>query len=284
MGVSRSIRRPGLAVVASASAVWLISLLGVAPAAAQTGTPVPAELEGVGITEKPDGQVPLQLAFTDENGNPVTLGRYFESEKPVLLTLVYYRCPMLCTLVLDGMVDALRPLDWVPGDQFEIVSVSIDHTEKPRMARFKKQSYIESYGKPEAAAGWHFLTGEAGAVRALADSVGFGFKKIEETGEYAHPAALFLLTPDGRVSRYLYGVLHEPKTMRLSLVEASQGKIGNALDKILLYCYRYDAEEGRYTPVAWRIMRLGGLLTVLILGSALLSYWLKEARQKRLAQ
>jgi protein SCO1/2 len=266
----------------AAASIALLCWLG--PAAAQSDPPVPRDLEEVAIADRLDQPVPLDLEFIDENGNPVVLGQYFERGKPVLLTLVYFRCPMLCTLVLDGMIDALRPLDWVPGDQFEIVTVSIDPTEKPQLARFKKQSYVSSYGKPEAAGGWHFLTGRPEAIRALADSVGFSYKKIEETNEFAHPAALFLITPDGRVSRYLSGVQHEPKTVRLSLVEASEGKIGTTLDKFLLYCYRYDAEEGRYAPVAWRIMRLGGVLAVLVLGALLLSFWLKEARQKRLAQ
>lgn len=252
-----------------------------APAAAQADPPVPQDLEGIGITDRLDQQVPLDLEFVDEDGRSVTLGQYFEPGRPVLLTLVYYRCPMLCTLVLDGMVDALRPLDWLPGREFEIVTVSIDPTERPPLARSKKQGYVSSYGKPEAAAGWHFLTGSAPAVAALADAVGFRYKKVEETGEFAHPAALFILTPEGRLSRYLTGVMHEPKTLRLSLVEASEGKIGGAVDRFLLYCYRYNAEEGRYAPVALRIMRLGGLLTVLILGAVLLAFWTREIKRRK---
>jgi protein SCO1/2 len=251
------------------------------PPAAQTDPALPEELAGVSLETELDAQIPLELAFVDEQGDPVVLGSFFGSDKPVLLTLVYYRCPMLCTLVLDGMIDALKPLDWVPGEQFEIVTVTIDPTEKPELARFKKQSYLASYGKPEAAAGWHFLTGRDGSIRPLADALGFRYNKVEETNEYAHPAALFILTPGGRVSRYLTGVQHDPKTMRLSLVEASEGKIGNPLDKFLLYCYRSDSEEGRYTPVAMRIMRLGGGLMVLILGAALLTFWLREIQRKK---
>jgi protein SCO1/2 len=159
--------------------------------------------------------------------------------------------------------------------------VTIDPTERPELARFKKQSYVASYGKPEAAAGWHFLTGRAEDISRLADAVGFHYKLIEETNEYAHPAVLFVLTPDGRVSRYLNGVQHSPKTMRLSLVEAAEGEIGTPLDKFLLYCYRYSSKEGRYTPVAMRIMQLGGGLMVTILGAALLTFWLRELRTKK---
>jgi protein SCO1/2 len=264
---------------------WPLLLLlwvgAVVPLCAQSGPELPQDLQGVGLEAELDAQVPLDLAFVDEQGEPVVLSSYFESGKPVLLTLVYYRCPMLCTLVLDGMVDALKPLDWVPGEQFEMVTVTIDPTEQPELARFKKQTYLASYEKPEAAAGWHFLSGRAEPIAALADALGFRYNKIEETNEYAHPAALFILTPDGRLSRYLTGVQHDPKTLRLSLVEASEGKIGTALDKFLLYCYRYDSDEGRYTPVALRIMRLGGGLAVLMLGAALMTFWLREIRNKK---
>jgi protein SCO1/2 len=262
--------------------ILLLVLAGaLAPLSAQTDPELPQQLSGIDLEEKLDAQVPLDLAFVDDRDQEVTLARYFDSGKPVLLTLVYYRCPMLCTLVLDGMVDALQPLDWIPGEQFEMVTVTIDPTEKPELARFKKQSYVASYGKPEAAAGWHFLTGRQEQIERLADAVGFRYKLVEETNEYAHPAVLFVLTPEGRVSRYLTGVMHEPKTLRLSLVEASEGKIGTPLDKFLLYCYRYDSEEGRYAPVAMRIMRLGGGMMVIILGAVLLAFWLRELRTKK---
>lgn len=254
---------------------------GGGPALAQASPDLPADLAEVGLADKRDAQVPLDLQFVDEQDRLVTLGDYFGDGKPVLLTLVYYRCPMLCTLVLDGMVDALKPLDWVPGDQFEIVTVTIDPNENSELARNKKKSYLASYGKPEAAEGWHFLSGHPESIAALADAVGFRYQKVADTNEFAHPAALFILTPEGRLSRYLTGVQHDPKTLRLSLVEASEGKIGNPIDKFLLYCYRYDAEEGRYAPVAMRIMRLGGALMVVIFGAALLAFWLREIRIKR---
>jgi protein SCO1/2 len=260
-----------------------LMMLAVGPAAAQSDQQLPEDLQDVGITQNLDAALPLGLEFVDEDGRRVVLGDYFAEGRPVLLTLVYYECPMLCTLVLNGVVDVLKQLDWTPGSEFEIVTVTIDPLEKPALAKQKKKQYVEAYGKPAAAPGWHFLTGEAHAIRALADAVGFGYRYIENDDEYAHPAAIFIITPDGRVSRYLFGVKHDPKTLRLSMVEAAEGRIGSPLDKFLLYCYRYDSEEGRYAPVAIRIMRVGGIGTVLILGAALLTFWLREARQKRLA-
>jgi len=260
-----------------------LMLLAGGAVAAQADPQLPEDLQDVGITQNLDAALPLDLEFIDEDGRRVVLGDYFAEGRPVLLTLVYYECPMLCTLVLNGVVDVLKQIDWTPGSEFEIVTVTIDPLETPALAKQKKQQYVEAYGKPAAAPGWHFLTGEAQAIRALSDAVGFGYRYVEETDEYAHPAAIFIITPDGRVSRYLFGVKHDPKTLRLSMVEAAEGRIGSPLDKFLLYCYRYDSEEGRYAPVAIRIMRVGGIGTVLILGAALLTFWLREARQKRLA-
>ena len=270
------------AVVPGLLPVFVVAL-GFQLAAAQRADLVPDDLDDVGIEERLEAQVPLDLRFTDEAGQPVVLADYFGTDKPVVLTMIYYRCPMLCTLVLDGLVDAMREIDWVPGREFEVVTVSIDPREKPKLAVQKKQGYLASFGKPEAGAGWHFLTGDADSIEALTDAVGFRYQYVEQTDEYAHAAALIVLTPDGVVSRYLYGVRHDPRTVRLSLVEASEGRIGSATDKILLYCYRYDAQEGRYAPVAMRIMQLGGMLVAVVLGAMLLTFWLREARQKRLA-
>jgi protein SCO1/2 len=188
---------------------------------------------------------------------------------------------MLCNLVLEGLVRGLERLEWTPGDEFDIVTVSIDPREGPALAQTKQRAVLGAYGRPQAVAGWHFLTADAAAIEALAESVGFSYRFVPETGEYAHGAALFVLTPEGRTSRYLFGVDHDPQTLRLSLVEAAEGKIGSPLDQFLLYCYRYDAAEGRYVPIAWRLMRLGGILTVMLLGGTLFTLWLREARQRR---
>ncbi len=236
---------------------------------AQNPESLPEELEGVGITEKLDAQIPLELEFQDERDQTVQLKQYFIGDRPVLLILAYYRCPMLCTLVINGAVEALKEIPLEPGEGYEIVTVSIDPLETPNLAQFKKQNYIKEFGKPEAAAHWHFLTGKEKNIKQLADAVGFGYKYNEDREEYAHPAVITICTPDGRVSRYLYGIQFEPQTMRLSFVEASEGKIGSTLDQVLLYCFHYDAEAGRYAPVAMNIMRIAGGGTVIILGIAI---------------
>lgn len=258
-------------------------VLAASPAAAQRVEALPGDLEEIGVDQNLDAQLPLDLSFVDEAGNAVRLGDYFHKDKPVLLVLAYYECPMLCSLVLGGLVEALRDLDWTPGEEFEIVTATIDPHETHQLAQLKKNSYLESYGRPSAAAGWHFLTGEQESIEALAGTVGFRYQYLEDEDEYAHPAAWVLLTPDGRISRYFFGVRHDPKTLRLSLAEASEGKVGSVVDRFLLYCYRYDADEGRYAPVAMRIMQIGAMLTVMLLGVTLLAFWLKEARHKRLA-
>lgn len=266
----------------AALACAMAAVAGVA-ARAQTAQPLPAGLQNVGLTQKLDAALPLDTSFVDEDGSNVALGDYFSTGRPVLLTLVYYRCPMLCNVVLQGLTDALRRMDWTPGEQFEIVTVSIDPRETPELARDKKRSILEAYGRPQAARGWHFLTGPAADVERLADAVGFEYEYLPQRGEYAHPAALYIVTPAGRISRYLLGVTFDPQTTRLSLVEAADGKIGTLADQFLLYCFRYDAESGRYTAVVWNIMRLGGLATLLVLGVVLALFWRRELRVRRQA-
>jgi protein SCO1/2 len=258
----------------------LLAVLAAPYAAAQLADGVPEDLEEVAITQRLDEQLPLDLAFTDENGRAVRLGDYFDGRKPVVLTLGYYKCPMLCGLVLEGMLDAVEELDWTPGREFDIVTVSIDPREKPTLARLKKQTYIKTSGKPEAAYGWHFLTGEQEAIRALADTVGFRYKYVPDTGQFAHSAAIFVITPDGRIARYLFGVRYPAKTLRLSLIEAADGRIGSPVDQFLLYCYQYDETKGRYAPVAMRIMQLGASLSAIILGGVLIGLWRREARKR----
>jgi protein SCO1/2 len=271
-------RSPGKRVAGAA----LMLLVAALPAAAQRKEPLPKDLEGVGITQHLGAKLPRDVEFTDEDGKPVRLEQYFNGQKPVILTLGYYRCPMLCTLVLNSLVDGLRDLQWTPGHEFEIVTVSIDPTETPTLAKLKKQNYLEDYARPGAAGGWHFLTGREENIRKLADAVGFGYRYVEERGQYAHPAAIFLATPDGRMAKYLYGVVYQPKTVRLALTEAGQGKIGTTADQLLLYCFHYDAQEGRYVLAASNIMRLGGATTALVVGFWLMVSWRRGAHKKSL--
>jgi protein SCO1/2 len=257
-----------------------VALLLPAAAGAQRLEGQPEPLEGVGITEHLDEPVPLDLTFRDEQGREVALGRYFSEGKPVALNLVYFDCPMLCNVFLDGFTATLRELDWTPGKEFEIVTVSIDPEDTPEGATAKRAHYIDQLGRPEAADGWHFLTGNEENVRALARAVGFGYRLNEDTGEYAHSAALFLATPDGRLSRYLYGVAFDPQTLRLSLVEASDGKVGTAVDQLILFCFAYDHTAGRYGPAAMNLMRAAGAVIVVAMGLYLASAWRRSARRR----
>ena len=261
-----------------------LSVLSASPLVGQSTTEVlPPEVEGIGVDQQLDAQLPLDLRFKDAQGRSVRLGDLFRDGRPVVLSLVYYRCPMLCGLVLDGMVNVLGELDWAPGGEFDVITVSIDPNEKPTLARAKKQSVLGELGKPGAELGWHFLTGDREAIASLADTVGFRYRYLRDQREYAHPAALFVITPEGRVSRYLFGVRHDPRTVRLSLVEAAEGRIGSVVDAFLLYCYRYDSVDGKYSPVAWRLMRVAGVGTAVVLGGVLIGFWRREARRKRVA-
>ena len=247
------------------------------PVAAQRAEPLPKQLEGVGITEHPGARVPLDLEFAAEDGRPLRLSQVISGSKPVILTLNYYRCPMLCGLLLSGLLDGLKQLPWTPGKEFEIVTVSIDPLETPKLAMLKKESYLTDYGRPGAAGGWHFLTGKDATIKALTGAVGFGYRYDEERQQYAHPAGIFLLTPDGRVARVLYGVVFEPKTLKLGLTEAGEGKIGSTTDQALLFCYHYDANAGRYVVAASNFMRLGGAATALVVGVWLMTAWRRGA-------
>ncbi len=251
------------------------------PARAQSADQPVSAMEGVGVDEQLDARVPLGLAFTDEQDREVRLADYFDGTHPVILTLNYYKCPMLCTLQLNGMVDTLSMMEWTAGQQFEIVTVSFNPLETPLLARQKKQNYIQSYGRPSAGAGWHFLTGGQAEIDALTQSVGFNYRWDDASQQYVHVAALIMLTPDGRVSRYLYDVLFEPRDLKLALLEASEGRIGTTVDHVLMYCYTYDPASGSYVPAAMNLMRLGGLLTLVVLAIVLGSLWARELARRR---
>lgn len=247
------------------------------PLWAQRAEPLPKELEGVGIEERPGAQVPLDAVFLNEEGKEVRLGQLLGG-KPTILTLVYYRCPMLCGLVLQGVLDGLKGLPATVGDEFNVVTVSIDPLEAPTLAKLKKQTYLAEYGRAGAAGGWHFLTGKQEQIQRVTNSVGFYYKWNEERQEYVHAAGIFVLTPEGKVARTLYGVLFEPRTLKLALSEAREGKSSWG-EKIVLYCFHYDANEGRYVVAASRIMRAGGALTLAVVGSWLLVSWRRWRRE-----
>ncbi len=238
---------------------------------------IPPELQGVGITEHLGDKVSIQdLSFRDEAGKTVALSQYFGGGKPILLSLVYYECPNLCNLLLNGLVAGLRSLPWNPGEQFELISVSIDPKEGPDLAAKKKAAYLNSYGRPQGAMGWHFLTGEEKQIQKLASQVGFGYRYDEQEKQFAHSAALYVLTPEGKISRYLYGIQFFEKDLRLALLEASNGKIGSIVDRFLLFCYRYDPHTRKYSVYLSNIMRAGAAGTVLVFGSYLLLFWRRQ--------
>jgi protein SCO1/2 len=253
-------------------------VLAPAVALAQRAEPLPKELEGVGIEDRPGAQVPLDVELTGEDGRPVRLSDLVSGERPVILTLVYYRCPMLCGVLLNGLLDGLRELPWTAGREFDVVTVSIDPLETPTLARFKKQNTIADYGRPEAASGWRFLTGRQEAIARLAQSVGFSYRYDEASKQYVHAAGIFVLTPDGRLARTLYGVMFEPRTLRLALTEAGEGKVGGASERFFLACFHYDANAGRYVVAAANVMKLGGFATVAVVGVWLGTFWLRRDR------
>ncbi len=238
---------------------------------------LPPELEGVGIDEHPGDKLPLDLEFVDHTGRTVKLGDYFDGQRPVILTLNYYKCPMLCGLMLNGLLDSLREIDWTAGEQFQVVTVSFDPLETHQLGFIKRQNYLKQYDRPASATGWPFLTGRKPSIDALLQATGFRIRWSEKRQEWMHLAAPIICTPDGRISRYLYGVMFAPKTVRLSLVEASEGKIGTTFDRILLYCYHY--EGGEYTLAALNIVRAGGVLSLLVVGVLLLVLWRRERRR-----
>lgn len=243
---------------------------------------LPRRLEGVDVVEKLGTRVPKALAFTDDRGRAVLYDEAVRGSLPTILTFNYSDCPMLCSLQLNALVDSLKQLDFTLGKDFRIVTVSLSPKDTTERVRGMKSRYLAQYGRPEAAQdGWTFLTGSDANIRAAAAAIGVAYNYNEERDEYVHPAAFAMATPDGVVARYLYGLEYHPKTVRLSLVEVSEGKIGSSIDRLVLYCFHYDASEGRYAPMAMNIMRLCGSLGALALGLLIFFLFRGERRRKR---
>ena len=253
-------------------------------AAAEAARAQPAILRDIVIDQRLDAQVPLELTFRDEAGRRVRLGEYFDG-KPVILVLAYYRCPMLCTQVLNGLVRALLDVKLELGKDFQVVTVSFDPREQPELAAAKKKTYLDRYGHREGAEdGWHFLTGDEGPIKQLADAVGFRYRYDAKNDQYAHASAIMVLTPGGKVSRYFLDVRFDPKQLRLSLVDASDSKIGSLADKVFLFCFHYDPLQGKYGLAILNLMRLGGTLTVLGIGTLVLVLRRQEKRRRGAGQ
>lgn len=271
---------------AASLGVWLIAaatVIAFLPSStdAQLQGPVqnigvrPSLLKEVGVDQKLNQSIPLDLAFRDEHGKPVQLGEYF-GKKPVILSMVYYNCPMLCTQVLNGLESGLKLIPMDIGKQFDVVTVSIDPLERPVLAEAKQALYTGLYGRPGAAAGWHFLTGDEQQIRQLANAVGFRYAYDPDSKQFAHASAITLLTPEGKISRYFYGIEFPSRDLRLGLVEASAGKIGSPVDQVLLFCYHYDPSTGKYGLLISRLIQAAGAATVLAIGALILVLYRKE--------
>jgi protein SCO1/2 len=260
--------------VAAALALTFAGTLG-----AQTTSTTPAQLPGnVSIAQKLNTQIPLDLMFHDERGKVVKLGEYFRSGRPVLLNFVYFSCPMLCPMVLEGTTESLTHLKFDIGKEFDVITVSIDPRDKAARAAEMKEKYIRHYGRLDSAPGWHFLTGNETTIKKLADAVGFQYAYDSRTDQFAHGAALLVLTPGGVTSRYFYGFEYKPRDLRMAIVEASEGKVGTVTDQFLLLCFHYDPTTGKYSRNAMMFARAGGVTTLFALSGFLIFMFRRERR------
>ena len=251
------------------------------PAEFAATTGLPETLKTVGIEQKLGDKLPLGAEVKDEDGKTVKLGTYFNTGRPVILALVYYECPMLCNQVLNGLTGSLKGMSLDAGEDFDVVAISFDAREndKPDLAKNKKASYVERYGRPGTEKGWHFLTGTQEAIDQVTSAAGFSYKWDEKSSQFAHAAGIMIATPDGRLSRYFYGIDYSPKDLKFGIMESSSERIGNAAEQMLLYCYHYDPATGKYGLAILRVMRVGGVVTVLGLGAMIFVFWRRNKRK-----
>ena len=242
----------------------------------------PNLLQDIRYDQQLDAQLPLDLVFRDESGRSVELGRYF-GQRPVILALVYYECPMLCSQVLNGLTGALKTLSFDVGREFDVVAVSFNPKEGPGLAAQKKVSYMERYGRPQTADGWHFLTGPEASIAQLTKAVGFKYAWDEQTSQYAHAAGVIVVTPQGRVSKYFFGVEYAPRDLRFGVMQAAEQRIGTPVDQLLLYCYHYDPTTGQYGLIVMRAVQIGGVVLMLAMAAFWIAMWRLDRREARLA-
>lgn len=258
---------------------WLLllgTMLLTLPTFAQRSGQVPEMFKDVGVDEKLGEYIPQDLIFFNEEGESVTLASYFDGERPVVLNFVYHTCPAMCSLMLSAMTQTFKDMAWTAGGEFDVLTVSFSSIDTPDVAAQKKAQYVEMLGRPEAASGWHFLTGSDASIQALAEATGFKFVWVEEQQEYAHAATLLFISGDGQITRYLHGMNMPARFVRNALVEASDGTVGNPLDQLILYCYQYDPTANSYVLQASNAMRIGGGLFVVLLGALLFIFWRRE--------
>lgn len=256
--------------------ILTLSVLVVPASKAQIVRDSVPELEKIDIVEHLGEKIPLDLKFTNDAGEAVELGQYFHQGKPVIVTMAYYACPMLCTVVLNGLSDGMRESGLELGKDYNVLTVSIDPTETAKLASDKRSRYLTALGVQSDNGGWRFFVGEGSQSKALADAIGFQYYYDEDRKEYAHPAGAFVLTEDGTISRYLYGIEFKPRDLKLALLEASEGKIGNTIDRLILYCFHYDPAAKGYVVMAGNVMKLGGVLTVIVLSVFLTLMWMRD--------
>jgi protein SCO1/2 len=277
--VKGNLKRFGWALLVSAVVSSTAAAQGMNAGPRGTMQPPPAVLKHVGIEQRIGASIPLDLKFRDEIGREVKLGDYF-GKKPVVLSMVYYECPLLCGEVLNGEASVFSALRFDIGKEFDVLTVSFNPAETPDLARGKKRTYVERYGRQGAEEGWHFLTGSQESISALTSAVGFNYAWDDQTRQFAHAAAIMVVTPEGKLSQYLYGVEYAPKDLRFAIVQASQGKAGNVVDQLLLYCYHYDPRTGKYGAVVSRVMQVGGIVTIAILGGFLIIMFRLEPQRR----
>jgi protein SCO1/2 len=249
-------------------------------AAQATNDNTPRELAHVGVDEHLDGQIPLDAQFQDQDGRAVRVGDLF-GRKPAMLILAYHRCPVLCSMIQNAAATALKEVPWTVGKEFDVVVVSIDPKDTPESAAAKRKLVTDAYGRPGSESGFHYLVGTKTNIDRVADAVGFKYQYDERQDQYGHPAVVMLVKPNGQMARYLYGLEFNPKDIRLGLLEASNGKSISTVEKVILFCYHYDPQDGKYTLVATRVMQLGGVVTVTLLGGFLVIMWSRERRKSK---
>lgn len=273
----------------------LFGVLSAAPPAVAQMQMGPPGIENVGVDEHLDRRIPLDLVFRDHTGQRVRLDELVDGTRPVVVNLVYHSCPTFCSMVLDGAISGLMQQPWTVGVEMTVLTISIDPRDTPEIAAERRQRTLRRYGRDAARQGWHFLVAERAvsdaellrafgaypAAEQLAEALGFRYQWMPRQLQYAHPGVLMLLTPDGRVARYLYGLEHQPQDLRLGLLEASEGRSISTVERVLMYCYRYDASEQTYVVMAWRIMKVGGGLTALLIAGLLVFFWRREIRGHR---
>lgn len=262
--------------------VMLTALLAASPSHAQKVMEEVPSLKKINVEEHLGDTLPLDLAFVNEAGETVQLGDYYTDGKPVILILGYYECPKLCNLVFNGMSDVITKLDWELGNQYRIVTVSIDPEETPELAEAKKSNYWQTLGTDADPVAWTFLTGSQEQITALAEAVGFEYYYDDSRDEYAHAAVITITSPKGMISRYLYGIAFKSNDVKFSLMDAADGAVGTPVEKLLLYCFHYDPDAGSYVVFATNVMKLGGVVVVLFVGIFIGVYWLRERRQRGL--